>query len=83
MAMTDPDQLPEVDHELPPEKEDAAAVAPRDSEVDYVDDELAEDQLPLDLVETFEVGINLDDPEMMDDEEFAIVDEDTEDETKS
>jgi hypothetical protein len=34
-----------------------------DSEVDYLDDERDDDQLPLDEVETREIGVNLDDPE--------------------
>lgn len=53
------DQLPEAERDdWVPEHD------PReDSEVDYIDDELPEDQLPLDEVEAREVGANLDDPE--------------------
>ena len=39
--------------------------APLDSEVDF-DDEAEEDQLPLDEVEAVEAGVNLDDPEQLD-----------------
>jgi hypothetical protein len=35
-----------------------------DSEVDF-DDETDDDQLPLDLVEAIELGVNLDDPEQV------------------
>jgi hypothetical protein len=38
-----------------------------DSEVDF-DDEADDDQLPLDRVEARELGVNLDDPEQLDDE---------------
>jgi hypothetical protein len=41
--------------------------APLDSEIDF-DDEADEDQLPLDQVEAIELGVNLDDPEQLDDE---------------
>jgi hypothetical protein len=41
--------------------------APLDSEVDF-DDEADDDQLPLDEVEAIELGVNLDDPEQLDDE---------------
>jgi hypothetical protein len=44
--------------------EDAAEVAPRDSEIDF-DDETDDDQLPLDVIEAAEVGVLLDDPESM------------------
>ncbi len=40
----------------------------RDSEVDF-DDELDDDQLPLDQVEAIELGVNLDDPEQLSDTE--------------
>lgn len=36
----------------------------RDSEVDF-DDEADEDQLPIDVVEAIELGVNLDDPEQL------------------
>ena len=39
-----------------------------DSEIDF-DDETDDDQLPLDEVEAREIGVNLDDPEQLDDEE--------------
>lgn len=39
--------------------------APLDSEVDF-DDEADDDQLPLDEVEAVEAGVNLDDPEQLD-----------------
>jgi hypothetical protein len=42
--------------------------APLDSEVDF-DDEAEDDQLPLDRVEAIEAGVNLDDPESLDDDE--------------
>jgi hypothetical protein len=42
--------------------------APLDSEVDF-DDEADDDQLPLDQVEAIELGVNVDDPESMDDDE--------------
>jgi len=38
-----------------------------DSEIDF-DDEAEEDQLVLDQVEAIELGVNLDDPEQLDDE---------------
>ncbi len=38
-----------------------------DSEIDF-DDETEDDQLPLDEVEAREIGVNLDDPEQLDDE---------------
>jgi len=41
--------------------------APLDSEIDF-DDEADDDQLPLDQVEAVELGVNLDDPEQLDDE---------------
>lgn len=51
----------------PLELEDAAEVAPRDSEVDF-DDDSGDDQLPLDVKEAREVGVLLDDPEVLSDE---------------
>jgi len=48
--------------------EDAAEVAPRDSEIDF-DDESEEDIGPIDYVEAAEAGALLDDPESLDDEE--------------
>lgn len=61
--MTDPmESLPIVEQPEPLEPEDAADVAPTDSEIDF-DDERDDDQLPLDAVEAFEAGVLLDDPE--------------------
>ena len=64
MTYIDEDQvIPFVDD--PRVREDAAEVAPRDSEIDF-DDETEGDQLPLDTLEAEEVGALLDDPETMD-----------------
>jgi hypothetical protein len=41
--------------------------APLDSEIDF-DDEADDDQLPLDQVEAIEAGVNLDDPERLDED---------------
>ena len=41
--------------------------APLDSEIDF-DDETDDDQLPLDQEEATELGVNLDDPERLDEE---------------
>jgi hypothetical protein len=50
------------------EREDAAEVAARDSEVDFADE--AEEEIPpLDVVEAAELGALLDDPELLDGEE--------------
>ncbi|HXZ83588.1 MAG TPA: hypothetical protein VED84_07615 [Acidimicrobiales bacterium] len=64
----DVDNVPII--ERPPDmvREDAAEVAPRDSEVDF-DDETEDEVPPLDVVEAAEVGALLDDPESLDDEE--------------
>jgi hypothetical protein len=48
--------------------ENAADVAPLDSEIDF-DDEQEEDQMPLDETEAAEAGVLLDDPEMLSDED--------------
>ena len=48
--------------------EDAAEIAPLDSEIDF-DDEQDEDQLPLDETEAAEAGVLLDDPEALSDED--------------
>jgi hypothetical protein len=67
--MTPPrDELPVVEDPEPLEPEDAADVAPLDSEVDF-DDEQEEDQLPLDETEASEAGVLLDDPETLSEEE--------------
>ncbi len=48
--------------------EGAADAVSLDSEIDY-DDEQEDDQLPLDVVEAMEVGVMLDDPEAVDDDD--------------
>jgi hypothetical protein len=64
-SMTDPmESLPIVEQPEPLEREDAAEVAPIDSEIDF-DDERDDDQLPLDAVEAYEAGVLLDDPESL------------------
>ena len=60
--------IPYVERPDPLVPEDAAEVAPRDSEIDF-DDEREEDQLPLDVVEAAEADVLLDDPEVLSDEE--------------
>jgi hypothetical protein len=67
MSETYSDRVPEVPKGLVPE--DAAEVAPRDSEIDF-DDETDDDQLTLDVVEAAEVGALLDDPESMSPDEM-------------
>jgi hypothetical protein len=62
------EQIPEEEETEPLELEDAAEVAPRDSEVDF-DDETDDDQLPLDEVEAREAGVLLDDPEKLSDQD--------------
>jgi hypothetical protein len=67
--MTPPrDELPEVEDPEPLDPEDAADVAPLDSEVDF-DDEQEEDQAPLDEKEASEAGVLLDDPEALSEED--------------
>jgi hypothetical protein len=61
-------EIPEVETTDPLDPEDAADVAARDSEIDF-DDDLGDDQLPLDVVEAVEVGVLLDDPEAFFDED--------------
>jgi len=63
-----PDDLPEVEAPEPLDPEDAAAVAPLDSEIDF-DDERDDDQLPLDVVEARELNVLLDDPEALSERE--------------
>ena len=58
-------ELPEPERTDPLDPEDAAEVAPRDSEIDF-DDEREDDQETLDAVEAAEVGALLDDPERLD-----------------
>jgi hypothetical protein len=62
------DDLPLIEEPEPLDPEDAAEVAPLDSEIDF-DDEQEEDQLPLDVVEATEAGVLLDDPEALSDRE--------------
>jgi hypothetical protein len=67
--MTTPsDDIPVVEEPEPLDPEDAAEIAPLDSEVDF-DDEQEEDQLPLDETEAAEAGVLLDDPEALSDED--------------
>jgi len=67
--MTTPsDDTPVVEEPDPLVPEDAAEIAPLDSEVDF-DDEQEEDQLPLDETEAAEAGVLLDDPEALSDED--------------
>jgi hypothetical protein len=61
-------EIPEVEEPDPLEPEDAADVAPLDSETDF-DDEQEEDQVPLDETEAAEAGVLLDDPESLSDED--------------
>jgi hypothetical protein len=61
-------ELPEFETTDPLEPEDAADVPSRDSEIDF-DDDLGDDQLPLDVVEAAEVGVLLDDPESLTEED--------------
>ena len=58
------DDGPLIERPEPLNREDAADVASRDSEIDF-DDEAEEDQLPLDEVEALEVDALLDDPEKL------------------
>ncbi len=62
------DDVPIIEEPDPLEPEDAADIAPHDSETDF-DDEQEEDQLPLDEVEAEEAGVLLDDPERLSDED--------------
>lgn len=48
----------------PLDLEDVAEIAPRDSEIDF-DDEQEQDQLPIDVIEASEAGVLLDDPETL------------------
>jgi hypothetical protein len=68
MAKPDEDDIPTIEYPDPLDPEDAAEVAPLDSEIDF-DDEQEEDQLPLDVVEASEAGVLLDDPESLSDED--------------
>ena len=62
------DDIPIFEEPDPLDPEDAAEVAPLDSEIDF-DDEQEEDQLPLDETEAAEAGVLLDDPEALSDED--------------
>jgi hypothetical protein len=67
--MTTPgDDIPIIEEPDPLDPEDAADIAPLDSEVDF-DDEQEEDQVPLDETEAAEAGVLLDDPETLSDED--------------
>jgi hypothetical protein len=68
MAKAREDDFPVIEEPEPLDPEDAAEVAPRDSEVDF-DDEQEEDQAPLDVAEAAELGVLLDDPESLSDED--------------
>ena len=65
---TPSDDFPVVEKPDPLIPEDAAEIAPLDSEIDF-DDEQEEDQLPIDQTEAAEAGVLLDDPEVLSDEE--------------
>ena len=65
---TSNDDIPIVEEPDPLDPEDAADIAPLDSETDF-DDEQDEDQLPLDVTEAAEAGVLLDDPETLSDED--------------
>jgi hypothetical protein len=65
---TSSDDTPEIEEPDPLEPEDAAEIAPLDSETDF-DDEQEEDQVPLDETEAAEAGVLLDDPEALSDED--------------
>jgi hypothetical protein len=58
-------ELPERDDAEPLDPEDASEVAPRDSEIDF-DDEQDDEIGSLDVVEAREAGALLDDPEALD-----------------
>ena len=61
-------EIPTPEDPEPLDPEDAADIAPLDSEIDF-DDEQEDDQLPLDVVEGAELGVLLDDPEELSDED--------------
>ena len=65
---TSGDDIPTREEPDPLEPEDAAEIAPLDNETDF-DDEQEEDQVPLDETEAAEVGVLLDDPEALSDED--------------
>ena len=65
---TSSEDIPIIEEPDPLDPEDAAEIAPLDSEIDF-DDEQEEDQLPLDETEAAEAGVLLDDPESRSDED--------------
>ena len=65
---TSSEDIPIIEEPDPLDPEDAAEIAPLDSEIDF-DDEQEEDQLPLDETEAAEAGVLLDDPEALSDED--------------
>ena len=65
---TSSEDIPIIEEPDPLDPEDAADIAPLDSEIDF-DDEQEEDQLPLDETEAAEAGVLLDDPEALSDED--------------
>jgi hypothetical protein len=65
---TSGEDTPIIEEPDPLDPEDAAEIAPLDSEIDF-DDEQEEDQLPLDETEAAEAGVLLDDPEALSDED--------------
>jgi hypothetical protein len=65
---TSSDDIPIIEEPDPLDPEDAAEVAPLDSEIDF-DDEQEEDQVSLDETEAAEAGVLLDDPEALSDED--------------
>ena len=64
----DEEDIPLIERPDALEREDAADVASRDSEVDF-DDEAEDEVGPLDVIEAAEADALLDDPESLDDEE--------------
>jgi len=62
------DDGPQIEQPEPLEPEDAADVAPRDSEIDF-DDDTDDDQVPIDELEAQELGALLDDPERLEEDE--------------
>jgi len=65
---TSSEDIPIIEEPDALDPEDAAEIAPLDSEIDF-DDEQEEDQLPLDETEAAEAGVLLDDPEALSDED--------------
>jgi hypothetical protein len=65
---TSSEDIPIIEEPDPLDPEDAAEVAPLDSEIDF-DDDQEEDQLLLDETEAAEAGVLLDDPEALSDED--------------